>query len=105
LRASGDRRSLYPPVVIARMEYGSTLKTMKTCTVASATSASMATKCHQRAHTYPPNRSVSRSSDTGFQMASPVSTITVPSSGMLKYASFCSALCFPWRGWSRRMKR
>jgi hypothetical protein len=84
LRASGDRRSLYPPVVIDRMAYGSTAKTMNTCTIASATSESMAAKCHQRAHAYPPNRSVSRPSDTGFQMESPVSTITIPSSGMLK---------------------
>jgi hypothetical protein len=88
-----------------RMEYGSTANTMKTCTDASATSASIDTKCHQRAHTYPPNRSVSQPSDTGFQMAIPLSTITAPSRGMLKYASFCSALCLPCRGWSRRMKR
>jgi hypothetical protein len=67
-----------------RSAYGSTLKTMKTCTDASATRESMATKCHQRAHAYPPNRSVSTPSDTGFQMESPVSTITAPSRGMLK---------------------
>jgi hypothetical protein len=84
LRASGDRRSLYPPVTIERMAYGSTANTMKTCTIASATRASMAAKCHQRAHTNPPNRSASGASDTGFQMASPLSTITAPSSGMLK---------------------
>jgi hypothetical protein len=84
LRASGERRSLYPPVTIDRMEYGSTANTMKTCTDASPTSASMDRKCHQRAHTYPPNRSVSHPSDTGFQMAIPVATITAPRIGMLK---------------------
>lgn len=84
MRASGDRRALYPPVVIDRMEYGSTANTMNTCTIASATRASMVAKCHQRAHTYPPNRSVSRPSATGFQMERPVSTITAPSSGRLK---------------------
>jgi hypothetical protein len=84
LRASGDRRSLYPPVTMDRREYGSTAKTMNTCTDASATRASMAAKCHQRAHTYPPNRPVSGASDTGFQMASPLRTITAPSRGMLK---------------------
>lgn len=84
MRASGDRRALYPPVVMDRIAYGSTAKTMNTCTVASATSDSMVTKCHQRAHAYPPNRSVSGPSETGFQMASPVSTITAPSRGRLK---------------------
>jgi hypothetical protein len=84
LRASGDRRSLYPPVTMERMEYGSTAKTMKTCTLARATRASMETKCHQRAHAYPPNRSARGASETGFQMEIPVSTITAPSSGMLK---------------------
>jgi hypothetical protein len=67
-----------------RMAYGSTANTMNTCTIASATSESMATKCHQRAQAYPPNRSVSGASDTGFQMERPLSTITAPSSGMLK---------------------
>jgi hypothetical protein len=67
-----------------RMEYGSTANTMNTCTLARATRASMETKCHQRAHTYPPKRSASGASDTGFQMAIPVSTITAPSRGMLK---------------------
>ena len=57
---------------------------MKTCTDARATSASIDTKCHQRAHTYPPNRSVSQASDTGFQMATPLRTMSAPSSGMLK---------------------
>jgi hypothetical protein len=88
-----------------RREYGSTANTMNTCTSDSETSASMDTKCHQRAHAYPPNRSASGASDTGFQMAIPVSTITAPSSGMVKYASFCRVLCLPCRGWSRRMKR
>ncbi|HEU4885383.1 MAG TPA: hypothetical protein VFT45_24255 [Longimicrobium sp.] len=84
MRDSGDSRSLYPPVVMDRRAYGSTANTMNTCTIASATSASMVAKCHQRAHAYPPNRSVSRPSDTGFQMERPVSTITAPRIGMLK---------------------
>lgn len=67
-----------------RMEYGSTAKTMKTCTLARATSESMATKCHQRAHAYPPNRSARGARDTGFQRATPVSTTTAPSRGMVK---------------------
>lgn len=84
MRDSGDRRSLYPPVVMDRMAYGSTANTMNTCTMASATRESIVAKCHQRAHAYPPNRSVSSPSDTGFQMDRPVSTITAPSSGRLK---------------------
>ena len=67
-----------------RREYGSTANTMNTCTEASPTSASMERKCHQRAQTYPPNRSVSQPSETGFQMATPLRTMTAPSRGMLK---------------------
>jgi hypothetical protein len=81
-----------------RMEYGSTLSTMNTCTSARSTSSSIDTKCQYRAHTNPPNTPVSGASDTGFQMASPVSTTRAPTAGITKYAPFCSALCLPCRG-------
>ena len=65
-------------------EYGSTAKTMNTCPAARATSVSIARKCQYLAQAKPPSRSASGASDTGFQMATPVTTSASPTHGMVK---------------------
>lgn len=71
-------------MIMDRSEYGSTANTMITCTTARPTSAIMKLKCHHRAHTKPPNSDVSQPRLTGFQMASPESTMSAASGGMAK---------------------
>ena len=48
--AAGQTAAEVPPVIIERIEYGSTASTMNTWPIASRTSTSMARKCQYRAH-------------------------------------------------------